>query len=66
MRSQKPAPMKIATAPFQPITGANAHAPARLSESTRALVRAELASDSTKQKTEAAPKSKVEAGKDSQ
>lgn len=57
----KPAPMKIATAPFQPRLGASA--PAQLSESSRARIAAELASDSTKQKTEEAPKSKVEAVK---
>ena len=62
MKTPKPAPMKIATAPFQPITGAQA--PARLSESSRARIVAELASDS--QKTEEAPKPNVDAGKDSQ
>ena len=62
MKSQKHAPMKTATAPFQPRT-AGAYAPARLSESSRARIAAELASDSTKQKTEEAPKSKVEAVK---
>ncbi len=60
----KPAQIKIATAPFQPRTGA--FAPARLSESSRARIAAELASDSTKQKTEEAPKPTQEAGKDSQ
>jgi hypothetical protein len=41
MKSQKPAQLKIATAPFQPRTGA--HAPAHLSESIRARIVAELA-----------------------
>jgi hypothetical protein len=41
MKSQKPAQLKIATAPFQPRTGA--HAPAHLSESIRARIAAELA-----------------------
>jgi hypothetical protein len=54
--------MKMATAPFQPRTGA--YAPAYLSDSCRALIKAELASDSTKRKTEEEPKSKVEATKD--
>lgn len=57
--------MKMATAPFQPRT-TGAYAPASLSESARARIVAELASDSTKQKTEEAPKSNEEAGKDSQ
>ncbi len=61
MKSQKPAPMKMATAPFQPRTGA--YASARLSESTRALVGAVLATDFAKQKTEEAPKLKAEAVK---
>lgn len=39
-------------------------APARLSESTRALVAAELASDSTKPRANEAPRSNMEAGKD--
>ena len=65
MKSQKPAPIKMATAPFQPRT-TGAFAPAHLSESTRALVTAKLSSDSTKQKTEEAPKSNAEAEKDSQ
>ena len=63
MKSQKHAPMKIATAPFQPI--ASAYAPARLSESTRARLAAELASDSTKRKIERASKPTQEADKDS-
>jgi hypothetical protein len=54
MKNQKPALITPATAPFQPRTGA--YAPARLSESTRALVAATLASDSTKHKSEEAPK----------
>lgn len=59
----KPAPMKMATAPFQPRTGA--YAPDRLSESARVRIAAELASDSTKWTKEVTPKSNEETGKDS-
>ncbi|MGA7638024.1 MAG: hypothetical protein WA657_23165 [Candidatus Acidiferrales bacterium] len=63
MKAQKRAPIKLATAPFQPRTGA--FAPAHLSESTRALVTAALSGDSTKQKTEEAPKPMPKAENDS-
>ena len=63
MKSRKPAPVKIAVAPFQPRTGA--FAPARLSESSRARIAAALASDSTKRKKEETPKQNEEADKDS-
>lgn len=58
-----PAPAKMATAPWQPRTGA--YAVAYPSESTRALAAAELASDSTKRKTEEAPKPMPQMGNDS-
>ena len=63
MKNRKHAPMKMATAPFQPRTGA--FAPARLSESTRALVTAALSSDSTERKIEGTPKPTQEADNDS-
>jgi hypothetical protein len=64
MKSQKPAPMKTATAPWQPRTGAFT-LPASLSESDRARIAAELANDSTRRKTGEAPKPMPESGNDS-
>jgi len=62
MKTKKLALIKMATAPFQPRTGA--HAPARLSESTRARVMAALSSDSVQRKIEDAPKPMADAGDD--
>lgn len=65
MKTQKPAPAKTATAPFQPNrSGIYAHALASaLPDSNQARIAAELANDSTRT-TEEAPKSNEEAGKD--
>lgn len=63
MKNQNLAQIKMATAPFQPRTGA--FAPAHLSESSRARIAAELASDSTRQKAEGIPEPTQEADKDS-
>jgi hypothetical protein len=57
MKSQKPAPIKLAIAPWQPRTTAAFTMPASLSEATRARIAAELATDSTERKKEEAPKS---------
>lgn len=62
MKSQKPAQMKIATAPWKPRTGAFTM-PDSLSEATRARIAAELACDSTKRKIEGTPKPTQEADK---
>jgi hypothetical protein len=62
MKTQKPTLVKMATAGWQPLTGAFTM-PASLSESTRARIAAELATDSTERKKEETPKLKVEAVK---
>jgi hypothetical protein len=61
MKTQRPALTKMATAPFQPRTGAFTMR-ASLSEAARARIAAELACDSTQRKIEDAPKPMPDAG----